>query len=131
MELDPITKMMVVAKQQILLYQATHKEKRLCNKPSEDIEDDTPDVTKFCMNTADIVRAKVDALEPEDRFKLLSMLENFIGKVRQEVADEWTYCAHCSTYVKTADCKITNNGNDTYNVACGNCGGYHFINKKY
>lgn len=93
------------------------------------MEDDTPDVTKFCMSTADIIRAKVDALEPEDKFKLLSMLENFIGKVRREVAEEWTYCAHCHTYVRTADNNIINNGDGTYNVACGNCSGYHFINK--
>ena len=122
--------MMVVAKQQILLYQATHKEKRMCSETTEDIENNTPDVTKFCMETIDIVRAKVDTLEPEDKFKLLSMLENFIGKVRQEVSDEWTYCAHCHTYVKTADHKIINNGDGTYNVACGNCRGYHFVNKK-
>lgn len=95
------------------------------------MEDDTPDVTKFCMNTADIVRAKVATLEPDDKFKLLSMLENFIGKVRREVAEEWTYCAHCHTYVRTDNYKITNNGNGTYNAACGNCGGYYFISKKY
>ena len=55
MELDPITRMMIAAKQQILLYQATHKEKRLCDKPSKDTKDDTPDITKFCMETIDIV----------------------------------------------------------------------------
>lgn len=94
MELDPITKMMVVAKQQILLYQATHKEERMCGGTAEDIEDNTPDVTKFCMNTTDIVRAKVGELAPEDKFALLNMLDNFLHKIRLDVADEWTYCAH-------------------------------------
>ena len=129
MELDPITKMMVVAKQQILLYQATHKERRMSSESAEDIENNTTDVTKFCMETIDIVKAKVATLEPEDKFTLLSMLENFIGKVRREASEEWTYCAHCHTYVRTSDYKIINNGDGTYNVACGNCGGYHFINK--
>ena len=92
---------------------------------------ETSNVTKFCMNIADSVRSKVATLKPDDKFKLLSMLENFIGKVRREVADEWTYCAHCHTYVRTADYKVSNNENGTYNVACGNCGGYHFINKQY
>ena len=130
MELDPITKMMVAAKQQILLYQATHKERRMCSEAAKDIEDNTPDVTQFCMNTADIVRAKVTELAPDDKFALLNMLDNFLHKIRLDVADEWTYCAHCHTYVKRSDRKIVDNGNGTYNVACGNCGGYHFINKK-
>lgn len=92
---------------------------------------ETPEVTRFCMETIDTVRAKVNKLEPHDKFILLSMLENLIGKVRREVADEWTYCAHCHTYIRTADNKIINNGDGTYNVACGNCGGYQFINKQY
>lgn len=125
MELDPITRMMIAAKQQILLYQATHKEKRLCDKPSEDTKDDTPDITKFCMETIDIVRVKVDTLEPEDKFKLLAMLENFIGKVRRDVADEWTYCAGCNQYVKVQERKNVNNGDGTYTVVCGNCGVPH------
>lgn len=88
-----------------------------------------PDITRFCLDTNHIIRAKVNALEPEDKFKLLAILENFIGKIRRDVAEEWTYCAHCNTYVRTADNKIINNVDGTYNVACGNCGGYHFINK--
>lgn len=32
MELDPITKMMVFAKQQLLLYKATHEPKPRCSK---------------------------------------------------------------------------------------------------
>ena len=129
MELDPITKMMVFAKQQILLYQATHDGQRL-SVDTEELTDETPDVTQFCMNTADIVRAKITELAPDDKFVLLNMLDNFLHKIRLDVADEWTYCAHCHTYVKRSDCKIIDNGNGTYNVACGNCGGYHFINKK-
>lgn len=125
MELDPITKMMVFAKQQMLLYQATHDSQTL-SVDTEKLTDETPDVTQFCMNTIDIVRAKVNELAPEDKFALLNMLDNFLHKLRLDVADEWTYCAHCHTYVKTADRKIINNGNGTYNVACGNCGGYHF-----
>ena len=129
MELDPITKMMVFAKQQILLYQATHDGQRQ-SVDAEHQTEETPDVTQFCMNTADIVRAKVNELAPDDKFVLLNMLNNFLHKIRLDVADEWTYCAHCYTYVKRSDCKIIDNGNGTYNVACGNCGGYHFINKK-
>lgn len=32
MELDPITKMKIIAKQQLLLYKTTHKLKPRCNK---------------------------------------------------------------------------------------------------
>ena len=129
MELDPITKMMVVAKQQILLYQATHNGQRL-SVDAEKLTDETPDVTRFCLDTAYIVRSKVAELDPDDKFALLNMLDNFLHKIRLDIADEWTYCAHCHTYVKRSNCKIIDNGDGTYNVACGNCGGYHFINKK-
>ena len=91
---------------------------------------ETPDVTKFCMETIDVVRAKVDTLEPEDKFKLLSMLENFIGKVRRDVTDEWTYCAGCNQYVKVQEHKIVNNGDGTYIVVCGNCDTPHH-HKRY
>ena len=89
----------------------------------------TPDETKFCTEVADIVRAKVNEAAPEDKFVILNMLDNLLHKIRLDIAEEWTYCAHCHTYVKTADNKIHDNCNGTYNVACGNCGGYHFINK--
>lgn len=120
---------MVVAKQQILIYQATHDSQRL-SVDTEKLTDETPNVTQFCMNTADIVRAKVNELAPDDKFALLNMLDNFLHKIRSDVADEWTYCAHCHTYVKTSDRRIINNGDGTYDVACRNCGGLHFINKK-
>lgn len=92
---------------------------------------ETPNETKFCMEVADIVRAKVNEAAPEDKFALLNILDNFLHKIRLDVAEEWTYCAHCHTFVRTADNKIINNGNGTYNIACGNCGGYHFINKEH
>ena len=90
----------------------------------------TPDETKFCMEIADIVRAKVQEAAPKDKFVILNMLDNFLHKIRLDIADEWTYCAHCHTYVKTSERRIINNGDGTYDVACGNCGGHHFINKK-
>ena len=90
----------------------------------------TPDETKFCMEIADIVRAKVNELEPEDKFAVLNMLDNFLHKIRLDVAEEWTYCAMCHQYVKVSERKIINNGDGTYDVACGNCGGYHFKNKQ-
>ena len=90
----------------------------------------TPDETKFCMEVADIVRAKVNELAPDDKFAVLNMLDNFLHKIRLDVAEEWAYCAHCFKFVKIAERKIINNGDGTYNVTCGNCGGYHYVNKK-
>ena len=94
-----------------------------------DCIEDYLDETKFCMEVADAVRAKVSELEPDDKFTVLNMLDNFLHKIRLDVAEEWTYCAHCHTYVKTSERRIINNGDGTYNIACGNCGGYHYINK--
>ena len=90
----------------------------------------TPDETKFCMEVAKLVRAKVNELEPDDKFAVLNMLDNFLHKIRLDVAEEYTYCAYCFKFVKTSERKIINNGDGTYNVACGNCGGYHFTNKQ-
>lgn len=91
---------------------------------------ETPNETKFCMEIADIVRAKVQEAAPEDKFAILNMLDNFLHKIRSDVAEEWTYCAHCFRFVKVAERKIINNGDGNYNVVCGNCGGYHYVNKK-
>ena len=71
----------------------------------------TPNETKFCMEVADIVKAKVQEAAPEDKFVILNMLDNFLHKIRADVAEEWTYCAHCSKFVKIAEHKITNNDN--------------------
>ena len=50
---------------------------------------ETPDVTRFCLETADIVKAKVDELTVDDKFVLLTMLDNFLHKIRLDVTDEW------------------------------------------
>lgn len=124
MELDPITKMMVVAKQQILLYQATHKEKRMCSGTAEDIEDNTPDVTKFCMNTADIVRAKVNELAPEDKFVLLNMLDNFLHEIQVDLTHEYVLCENCKTYVRRDERKVVEKTN-CIEYYCPLCGKLH------
>ena len=130
MELNPIERMMVAAKQQILLYQATHKEKRLCDKSSKDTKDNTPDETKFCMDIADIVRTKINEAAPEDKFIILTMLDNLLHKIRVDVSEEWTYCAGCNQYVKVQERKTINHGDGTYTVVCGNCGIPHHYGGK-
>ena len=123
MELDPITKMMVFAKQQILLYQAK------CNGQSLSVEaekqtDETPDVTQFCMNTADIVRAKVNELAPDDKFVLLNMLDNFLHKIRVDVAHEYVLCENCKTYIRCDDRKVVEKAN-CVEYYCPLCGKLH------
>ena len=118
MELDLITKMMVAAKQQILLYQATHEGQRL----GVDVETtDTPDVTRFCLATADIVKAKVDELPPDDKFVLLNMLDNFLHKIRVDVAHEYILCENCATYIRRDNLKVVEKTNciERYCPTCG------------
>ena len=120
MELDPITKMMVFAKQQILLYQATHDGQRL-SVDTKKLTDETPDVTQFCMNTVDIVKAKIDKLNPDDKFVLLNMLDNFLHKIRVDVAHEYVLCENCRTYIRRDDQKVVEKTNciERYCPLCG------------
>ena len=86
---------------------------------------------QFVKDIETIIRAVVEnATPPEEKFKLLNMLEDAIQKIREDTAAEWTYCANCHQYVKVSERKIINNEDGTYNVACGNCGGFHYVNKK-
>ena len=77
------------------------------------------------------IRKCISSLEnPEDKFAMLSSFETFIKTIRTEVSNEWTYCARCNQYVKVAERKIIHNENGTYNIACGNCGGLHYVNQR-
>ena len=84
----------------------------------------TPDETKFCMEIADMVRTKVNELEPDNKFVILNMLDNFLNQIRSDVSEEWTYCAHCFRFVKIAERTVELV--DGYEVTrCGNCGEMH------
>ncbi len=52
MELTPIERMMVAAKQQILLYMTTHKERRLCQWCLEEPALEGKTVCQACIDTA-------------------------------------------------------------------------------
>lgn len=84
---------------------------------------------KFEMDIADRVRTEVRKLEnPEDKYMMLNMIDNFLHKIRQEVADEWTWCGICTEWVKVADRKISEE--DGYRITrCGNCGAIHYRNE--
>ena len=79
-------------------------------------------------NLLTVELAQID--DPESKFELISKMRTACNLLEYEIAEEWTYCAHCCTYVRVADNKIHDNGDGTYNVTCGNCGGYHFRNKQ-
>lgn len=51
-ELDPITKMMVVAKQQLLLYKATHNGRRLCQWCFEEPAVKGKTICQACIDAA-------------------------------------------------------------------------------
>lgn len=80
---------------------------------------------KFEMDIADKVRTEINKLENiEDKYKMLNMLDNFLHKIRVEIANEWTYCAMCHEYVKTSKRIITEE--DGYRITrCGNCNHMH------
>ena len=111
---------MVVAKQQILLYQARHESQR-SGVDAEEVTNETPDVTRFCLETADIVKAKVDELNPDDKFVLLNMLDNFLHKIRVDVAHEYVLCENCKTYIRHDNRKVVEKTNciEHYCPLCG------------
>ena len=80
---------------------------------------------KFEMDIADRVRTEVRKLEnPEDKYKMLNMIDNFLHKIREDIANEWTWCGVCTKWVKVADRKVSEeNGYRIYR--CGACGGLH------
>ena len=85
----------------------------------------TPEETKFCMEVADVVRTRINEVEPEDKFIILNMLDNFLHKIRLDVAEEWTYCAGCNQYVKVSERQKVNNEDGTYSIVCGKCKAMH------
>ena len=82
------------------------------------------------MNFSKSVKDIIKDYSLEDKLKYLHSLEMSILNIRAEVLKGWTYCAFCQQYVRIDERKIVDNDNGTYNVACGNCGAYHYINKK-
>lgn len=80
---------------------------------------------KFEMDIADRVRTEINKLEnPDDKYKMLNLLDNFLSKIRHEVSSEWTWCGICAEWVKVADRIVTEE--DGYTVTrCGNCNAIH------
>ena len=80
---------------------------------------------KFELDTAQAVRDHISSIQTvEMKFKCINMLENFLSKIRHELAEEYTYCAGCNQYVKVADRVITEE--DGYQIQrCGSCGIMH------
>lgn len=76
MELDPITKMMVVAKQQILLYKATHEKKpAICQWCFEEPALEGKAVCQACIDAAN--------KKEDDEFDLDKWLEEAEDEVQR------------------------------------------------
>ncbi len=86
---------------------------------------------KFELDIADRVRTEIAKLEnPEDKFKTLNMLDNFLHGIRVQVLQDWTWCAKCTEWVKVAERIVTEE--DGFMVTrCGNCGAIHRSERKY
>ena len=80
---------------------------------------------EFELNIAQQVRDHIDNIEDVSmKFACINMIENFMSKIRLDIAEKFIYCAGCGKYVKTADRTISyENGYEV--TRCGTCNTMH------
>ena len=80
--------------------------------------------------TIKAIREAVKDLSPEEKFRTLRIIENCVGKVRNDLSEEWTYCCGCHSYVKCEERVKDLSPEGKILIKCGKCGAIHYVRNK-
>ena len=82
-------------------------------------------------NFKDYIQDAIADMDIERKFHALTVLEDTLLEVRQQLAEEWTYCCGCHMYVRCDErVKDSTEYEDRVLIRCGSCGAVHYVRGK-